>query len=1018
MAEPSLQRVEELFDRAVDLDPPQQAAFLDEQCQGEADLRAAVEEFLQLHSKAQADESLLRSPLAATRPQALAPPAPRFPTIARYRVVRLLGEGGMGTVYEAEQDSPRRTVALKVLRSGPASDFLLKRFAREAQILGRLHHGGIAQVYDAGVAEGGQPYFVMELIAGVPLDQYAREHALDAGGRLELVARVCDAVQHAHERGVIHRDLKPGNILVEPSGQPKVLDFGVARAADLGLTAGGRTEAGQLLGTLGYMSPEQASGDPAAIDPRGDVYALGVILYELLADRLPYSLDGLALPEAVRVIREQEPSRLGSLDGRLRGDVETIVAKALEKDRARRYASAGELAADLRRFLSHEPIRARPASALYQLRKFARRHKALVGAGLGIGLALAAGTVISVLYAVRADHNARVAAENERQATENARQATENERKGRYQTYRAHLAAATAALSNHDVVDAARQLDEAPKDLRGWEWRHLFSRLDDSAAAIPLPRSEESSYLLPAEDRLRVATVTEEGVRLTDLDGGEAATLPIRVREGKLNTVALTRQGIRVGVWIGDRTFVLLDKSGKVLCQGQVEKSQDFQQLFVSPDGKRLAAYWYDGELLRLAVFDATSGRQTAVCEGPHALLWAVTFSPDGARLATAGDDGKARVWDVDPEASLPVLRGHTSYVYPVAFSPDGRWIASGAWDRTVRLWDAATGEWWATLPHPGYAWSLAYGPDGSWLVSANEKDDLLRVWDTATARLRRTIPVADGNVRHLTVSPDGKRVAGTVLDRLRGKYRLYVCDFESGERLHSDDGGALAYSPDGRWLAARAADEKTVLLLDARTHAVAAQLAGDEKNVHSAAFSPDSRRLATCGADRTVRVWEVGTRACRKLPGHTDEVFAAAFHPDGKRLATAGRDRAVWLWDLERGDEVARLPGHATYVWSLAFSSDGKTLVSGSGDFTLRLWDTEPLRERYQARREAAALRPEAERLVGKLWRPGVDPGKVVETLRSDRELGEPLRQAALRDVMRRARPPEGAPGSPDDPP
>src|SRR5262249_28001208 len=244
-----------------------------------------------------------------------------------------------------------------------------------------------------------------------------------------------------------------------------------------------------------------------------------------------------------------------------------------------------------------------------------------------------------------------------------------------------------------------------------------------------------------------------------------------------------------------------------------------------------------------------------------------VAFAPGSRRLAlssVSGDtamgwvrDGTVRVWDVDPRATLPVLRGHESYVYPVAFSPDGRWIASGAWDKTVRLWDAATGEPCATpLAHPGYVWSLAYGPDGTWLLSANEKDDLLRVWDTATGRLRRTIPVPDGNVRHLTVSPDGKRVAGTVLDRRGGNYRLYVCDVESGEPLYSAAGGALAYSPDGRWLAARAADEKTVLLLDARTHAVAAQGTGDEKNVHSAAFSPDSPRPATCGPDRTGRGW------------------------------------------------------------------------------------------------------------------------------------------------------------------
>src|SRR5262249_3292543 len=282
MPEPSPKAVEALFKQAIDLDPPQRAAFLDEHCGANAELRAAVDELLQLDSKAQTDESLFCSPVAVSRPRGL---AHLVQAIGRYRVVRVLGEGGMGTVYEAEQDNPRRTVALKVVRAGLASDSLLKRFDREAQILGRLHHPGIAQVYDAGVAAGGQPYFAMELIAGVPLDRCAREHALDARGRLDLVARVGDAVQHAHKRGVIHRDLKPGNILVDSSGQPRVLDFGVARAADLGLTAGGgRTEAGQLIGTLRYMSPEQAAGDPTAIGPRGRVYALGVILYELPAD--------------------------------------------------------------------------------------------------------------------------------------------------------------------------------------------------------------------------------------------------------------------------------------------------------------------------------------------------------------------------------------------------------------------------------------------------------------------------------------------------------------------------------------------------------------------------------------------------------------------------------------------------------------------------------------------------------------------------------------------------------------
>jgi predicted Ser/Thr protein kinase len=405
-------RTEALFAEAVELPPERQRALLEQACAGDPGLRARVERLLADDARLGTgrdtpdflDSPLVRD-LAATTPSA--PPAGgpgAVPQLSRYRLLRVLGEGGMGTVYEAEQDSPRRAVALKVIRPGLVAPELLKRFAREAQILGLLHHPGIAAIYEAGVGPDGQPFFAMELVRGVPLDAYARQHGLGDAARLELLARVCDAVQHAHEHGVVHRDLKPSNLLVEEGGQPRVLDFGVARDLDERLRAGTTaTQTGQVLGTPQYMSPEQVAADPN-LDRRSDVYTLGVILFELLAGGLPYPVEEVPLPEALWRIHTREPARLGAVARRLRGDVETIVGKALEKEPGRRYPSAGELAADIRRHLRHEPIGARPPSALYRLGKFARRHKVLVATtAMFVVLLLVAGAVVA-WQAVRAEH--------------------------------------------------------------------------------------------------------------------------------------------------------------------------------------------------------------------------------------------------------------------------------------------------------------------------------------------------------------------------------------------------------------------------------------------------------------------------------------------------------------------------------------------------------------------------------------------------------------------------------------
>jgi tetratricopeptide (TPR) repeat protein/predicted Ser/Thr protein kinase len=317
--------------------------------------------------------------------------------IGHYRIIRLLGEGGMGAVYEAEQETPRRTVALKIIKPGFGSAAHLRRFEQEAHALGRLQHPGIAQIYEAGTADTGwgvQPYFAMEFIRGKTLREYVRDRNLPIAHRLELVARIAEAVHHAHQRGLIHRDLKPGNIVVDETGQPKILDFGVARVTNSDIEATPQTDMGQLLGTLAYMSPEQVLADPEELDTRSDVYALGVMLYELLAGRLPYEINRTQIHEAIQTIRDTDPARLSSIQRIYSGDIETIVAKALEKDKNRRYASAADLAEDIRRYLANKPILARPPSAGYQLHKFYRRHKAgVIGTAAALVLAVSSAVI-------------------------------------------------------------------------------------------------------------------------------------------------------------------------------------------------------------------------------------------------------------------------------------------------------------------------------------------------------------------------------------------------------------------------------------------------------------------------------------------------------------------------------------------------------------------------------------------------------------------------------------------------
>lgn len=381
MSRERFQQAAAIFERAIGLEEPERGAMVERACGDDDGLRDEVLSLLAQHRPGEPGQLEAVHQSLLEDPEPLPPtPSPEF--IGPYQVRRIIATGAMGTVYEAFQEDPHRVVALKTLRRDVTTPSMLRRFQLEAEFLGRLRHPNIAQIYDAATHDegaGAQPYFAMEYVQGSTLTDHARAAQLGIRERIELLVKVCDAVRYAHGQGIIHRDLKPDNILVDEHGEPRILDFGIARAtnADTRVTTL-ETGVGVLVGTIPYMSPEQVSAEGKP-DARSDVYALGVLLYELLADRLPYDLRGKSIPEAVRIIQENEPSSLGTVNRELRGDVATIVAKALEKDPSRRYQSAADLVADLRHFLRDEAILARPASTFYKLRKLARRNPALVG---------------------------------------------------------------------------------------------------------------------------------------------------------------------------------------------------------------------------------------------------------------------------------------------------------------------------------------------------------------------------------------------------------------------------------------------------------------------------------------------------------------------------------------------------------------------------------------------------------------------------------------------------------------
>jgi WD40 repeat protein/serine/threonine protein kinase len=990
----------ELFEAALELPPADRPAFLDGHCAGDAALRQRLEALLAKHDQA---GSFLEEPLVtgvhapeSVPRNAEAPAATAGQMLTgRYKLLELIGEGGMGTVWMAQQTEPvKRLVALKLIKAGMDSKQVIARFEAERQALALMDHTNIARVLDAGTTGAGRPYFVMDLVKGVPITKYCDERQLTPRQRLELFIPVCQAVQHAHQKGIIHRDLKPSNVLIavyDGKPAPKVIDFGVAKAVGQPLTEHTLvTGFGNIVGTLEYMSPEQAEVNQFDIDTRSDIYSLGVLLYELLTGSTPFSrteFEKAGMLEMLRVIREQEPSKpstkLSTAEGLptlaanrgtepakltklVRGELDWIVMKALEKDRSRRYETANGFAMDVQRYLADEAVQACPPSAGYRLRKFVRRNK---------GPVLAALILLVMLMAMLG----------------------------------------LAVVSNYQINDAFTKLE---------------TEQENTAAAL----SRETEALTKRTEALDAKTKALEDLGQAQKETEAANTTLKDALEREQQAAYQHRIALAHHEWLGgnpDRSHQLLMECPEKYRHWEwnfLHRLHHTDLLTLRPGGYvDDVAYSPDGRLLASAgatprVWDARTGRLLHTLTGHTKQVHRVVFSPDGSRLATSSLDDSLRVWDAATGRQLVTIDRPTGQpTQGLAFTPDSRQIASaegGLRSSAVKFWDVATGNelfsWKApSLPSNNSVIGAALSPDGKHMAVFSYS----AIW-LVEVETKKAVPLkmpASPIVR-VVFSRDGGRLAAC------GSGQVRIWHVPSGNVQTTAHFAAvpiygLAFSPDGRSLAVSNNDH-TVQVHDAADGRAVMTLRGHSDVVNAAVFSPNGRQIASAGRDGTIRFWDI--TAPQEGPwfsGLPGQIRRTAFSGDGQRLTAIGPRLQTWEVITGRAlfaRQFAIMPGTSVSAPGTALSQDGRYLA-GTTAFNLFLFEATTGKEVFAERNEKyqahdLAFSPDGRLLAQSSWDGSVrvrdgQTGRLLQSLEGHRSgAAAPVRIAFSPDGTRLA--------------